>query len=80
MKRFIRRVKRRLKYKYVIERYKEAISEGNTQYPFLRWVIADARCGEVVNAEGLIKWQAIRDRYFKIIIQLRPRDNEFFSY
>jgi len=82
---FIKRIKRNRKRKYIIKRYKEVLSSGDVQYPFLRYQIADAKCLEAVGKGqagfyDLIKWQDIRSRYFDTLVKLRPRNNEFFSY
>ena len=71
--------------KYVVERFKEALQDSEASYPFVRWTIADAKCFLAVKRglkgfESLVRWQNNRERYFKTIIKLRPRDNEFFSY
>ena len=81
----IRQIKRYLKHKSLIHRYKAAITDGEHQYPYLRYMIADERCHEAVGmgikgCDELIRWQEIRERYRSLIIKLRPRCNEFYSY
>lgn len=71
--------------KGLIRAYKRAISEPNMGYPYVRWAISDYKCFKSVDKgmdgfEDLVRWQEIRERYFKKIIELRPRCNEFFSY
>jgi len=79
------KIRRQKTRKYLIKRYKEA-KRLRMKYPMVRWVISDAKCQMAIDKKGLtgmkdlVKWQESRNRYWDKIMELRPRNNEFFSY